>query len=84
MTTTRPDLTGNIACHISATCNSVACCVEVDELRRSLYTSIEINTCQYTLTVTIEGLQHEIELLNYKWGELYRDKGGVTVTVNLY
>lgn len=62
------DITGDIACHIPSTCNSMTCCVQSDLLRRSLFTSIDLNTCLYTMTVTIEDFQHEIQLLNYKWG----------------
>ena len=69
MTSAGLDLTGSIACHIPSSCSSVSCCVGVSEIRRSLYTAVDLNTCQYTLTVTIEELQHDIPLLNYKWGK---------------
>ncbi|CAG2251944.1 unnamed protein product [Mytilus edulis] len=64
---TLPLLPDEISCFISPSQSEVSCCVEVDILKRSLQTSLTLDTCTYKLTVRIENLHHEINLLNYIW-----------------
>ncbi|VDI79784.1 Hypothetical predicted protein [Mytilus galloprovincialis] len=66
---TQPSLPDEITCYISPTLSEVSCCVKVDILKRSLQTSLTLDTCTYKLTVRIENLHHEINLLNYQWGK---------------
>jgi len=61
-------LASNVACYISPTCNYMSCCIYIDMFRRSLLTSIDINTCHYTLVVELEHLHYELSLFNYDWG----------------
>ncbi|XP_076076023.1 uncharacterized protein LOC143046845 [Mytilus galloprovincialis] len=65
---TLPSLPKEITCYISPSQSEVSCCVEVDILKRSLQTILTLDTCTYKLTVRIENLHHEINLLNYQWG----------------
>jgi hypothetical protein len=37
--------------------------------KRSLKATVNLNTCTYKLTVSIENLHHDINLFNYKWGK---------------
>ncbi|VDI08522.1 Hypothetical predicted protein [Mytilus galloprovincialis] len=60
-------LPDNIKCYMSAACNMISCCVYVDIFRRSVFASLEINTCQYILVVYLEHLIYEVHLLNYQW-----------------
>jgi hypothetical protein len=66
---TLPSLPGDIVCHISPTQSEFSCCVHVNLLKRSLKATVNLNTCTYKLTVSIENLHHEISLFNYKWGK---------------
>ncbi|CAC5401975.1 unnamed protein product [Mytilus coruscus] len=67
--TTLPALSGDIACHMSS-CSQFSCCVYNNILRRSLKSSIHLDTCSYMLKVSIEDLHYEFQMLNYQWGEI--------------
>jgi len=55
-------------CHIASTCNSLSCCIKSDLLKRDLYVAVTMNTCGYTLSIQLENLIVEKDLLNYAWG----------------
>lgn len=67
--TTLPILPGDIVCHLSSSCSGFSCCVHSDILKRSLMTSIHLDTCRYTLLVSLEDLTYQFQMLNFNWGK---------------
>ncbi|XP_052081925.1 uncharacterized protein LOC127719726 isoform X2 [Mytilus californianus] len=65
-----------LLCHIAADCNAVSCCAKSDVLKRDFYVAVTLDTCNYILTIQLENLIIEKELLNYVWGS--------TENMNLY
>jgi len=58
----------NINCYVKPSCTNIVCCEDVDMLRRSFETEINIDPCDFKLTVRIERLRFDVPLFDYKWG----------------
>ena len=69
--TSLPALGGDLVCHLSSTCSSFDCCLHSNLLRRTLMSSVHLDTCTYKLLVSIEDLSYEFQMLNYQWGKLF-------------
>lgn len=63
------DISSHASCYIPDTCTALDCCIEVDRIKRQLRTYIDIDTCNYKLTVGIEKLYLEYSLVDYQWGK---------------
>ena len=68
LTTTLPSLPDNTVCHITESCNSVQCCINVDKIGQSFEASIDIDPCKLILKIRIEKLKFEKSLLDFQWG----------------
>ncbi|CAC5375019.1 unnamed protein product [Mytilus coruscus] len=55
-------------CYIPHTCTSIDCCVNLPGLHRNIHASVDIDTCNYKLTVDIEKVHLEYSLVDYEWG----------------
>lgn len=64
-----PALHNNMNCYIDQTCTAVQCCVDVTELGKALEIGINIDPCDFRLSVRIEKLSFEVTLFDYIWGE---------------
>ncbi|XP_076086944.1 uncharacterized protein LOC143057518 [Mytilus galloprovincialis] len=62
-------LNKSVVCHITETCDRVTCCAEIPVLKRYIYASVNLRTCDYILDVDLEENHFEFSLINYKWGK---------------
>ncbi|CAC5398334.1 unnamed protein product [Mytilus coruscus] len=62
-------LNESVACHITETCDRVTCCAEIPVLKRYIYASVNLRTCDYLLDVDLEENHFEFNLINYEWGK---------------
>ncbi|VDI15760.1 Hypothetical predicted protein [Mytilus galloprovincialis] len=62
-------LNESVVCHITETCDRVTCCAEIPVLKRYIYASVNLRTCDYILDVDLEENHYEFSLINYKWGK---------------
>ncbi|KAK3101942.1 hypothetical protein FSP39_007535 [Pinctada imbricata] len=68
---TPPALDGSqITCVMAQSCLSLDCCVEVNELQRTMRTFVDVDLCNYQLRVGIDRLQFNRTLKGFNWGEL--------------
>ncbi|KAL3873935.1 hypothetical protein ACJMK2_037012, partial [Sinanodonta woodiana] len=65
-----PALPDYIGCHISADCQKVDCCVEVQRIRRSFNVHLHMDTCNLRFSIGIEKLQANVSLIHYEWGKV--------------
>ncbi|VDI23782.1 Hypothetical predicted protein, partial [Mytilus galloprovincialis] len=63
-----PSLLSNMNCYIDQSCTAVQCCIDVNELGKSLEIGVEIDPCDFRLTVRIEKLSFDVTLYDYVWG----------------
>ncbi|CAG2247494.1 unnamed protein product [Mytilus edulis] len=64
-----PALYNNMNCYIDQTCTAVQCCVDVTELGKALEIGINVDPCDFRLTVRIEKLSFDVTLFDYVWGK---------------
>ncbi|XP_076089891.1 uncharacterized protein LOC143061777 [Mytilus galloprovincialis] len=55
-------------CYTLPDCTGFQCCVDASIIGRSFLYKISVDACKYKLTVGIEGLEYEQNLLTYKFG----------------
>ncbi|CAC5411203.1 unnamed protein product [Mytilus coruscus] len=55
-------------CYTLPDCTGFQCCVDASVIGRSFLYKISVDACKYKLTVAIEGLEYEQNLLTYKFG----------------
>ncbi|VDI13107.1 Hypothetical predicted protein, partial [Mytilus galloprovincialis] len=73
-----PSLLSNMNCYIDQSCTAVQCCIDVNELGKSLEIGVKIDPCDFRLTVRIEKLSFDVTLYDYMWGKQeYLDLYGV-------
>lgn len=72
-----PVLSEDLTCYLGDTCDTVSCCVDVEDLGRTMEVSLSIDHCNRKLTLQLERLSEEISLVNYKWGKLGMKKVSV-------
>ncbi|XP_052067237.1 uncharacterized protein LOC127706621 [Mytilus californianus] len=61
-------LAEHIPCQFIHTCTEIQCCIPVPVLQRSFYFSLNLDVCNYNLTVYIENLVYHQMLYDYEWG----------------
>lgn len=59
---------GPVSCHITELCTRVECCVEVVPINRTVFMFLDVDTCNYQMSVGIENLVFNISLLHYEFG----------------
>ncbi|XP_071145134.1 uncharacterized protein [Mytilus edulis] len=64
-----PSLLSNMNCYIDQSCTAVQCCIDVNELGKSLEIGVKIDPCDFRLTVRIEKLSFDVTLYDYVWGK---------------
>ncbi|XP_052081234.1 uncharacterized protein LOC127719258 [Mytilus californianus] len=62
------NLSEPVSCNLDATCNKIRCCVNVEDLGRTMEVSLSLDHCNSILTIQLERLTEEISLIDYKWG----------------
>lgn len=67
-------MSGYVRCNMGYTCDTVSCCVDVEDLGRTMEVSLSIDHCNRKLTLQLERLSEEISLVDYKWGRLEIDR----------
>ncbi|XP_071798137.1 uncharacterized protein [Asterias amurensis] len=67
-------------CSISENCLRLDCCLELDiqrlKFRRSFEAFIEVNACDFTITIAFQHLRYTKLLLGYDWGRVKQQKIG--------
>ncbi|KAL3873866.1 hypothetical protein ACJMK2_036950, partial [Sinanodonta woodiana] len=67
-----------VACHVPPQCTGVECCVFVPLISRSIHVFVDIDDCNYQMTVGIEKLVFNVTLFNYDFGKKeYMDLDGM-------
>ncbi|XP_063399950.1 uncharacterized protein LOC134684584 [Mytilus trossulus] len=61
-------LAEHIHCQFINTCTEIQCCIPVPILQRSFYFSLNLDVCNYNLTVYIENFVYHKMLYEYNWG----------------
>ncbi|KAL5013968.1 hypothetical protein ScPMuIL_008238, partial [Solemya velum] len=59
-----------VVCHISGTCTNIQCCLDAGRIPLHFHAYMDLDACNYKLTVGIEKLHFDIMLLDYEWGVL--------------
>ncbi|XP_071123205.1 uncharacterized protein [Mytilus edulis] len=57
-----------ITCYLDETCLSLQCCREADFISKSFFVRVEIDPCNYLVTLQIEKLIINTTLNDYEWG----------------
>ncbi|KAK3612535.1 hypothetical protein CHS0354_024512 [Potamilus streckersoni] len=63
-----PNLGKEISCYIPGKCTAVDCCMDVGLIGRPVHIVVDINPCQYQMTLEIEDYNRTVSLLEYDWG----------------
>ena len=58
-----------MSCYLSETCTAIDCCIDVEQISRSVHVYINLDACNYRLTAGIEKLTFDIPLLQYQFGQ---------------
>lgn len=66
--TTLGTLTDPVSCYLDYTCSTVDCCIDVNQVGRTMTASLSVDNCHQKMTLQLERLTKEISLLNYTWG----------------
>jgi len=57
-----------LKCTFVGSCSNISCCLDAGVLNRRFYFNIDLEPCQYKMTVSIEGFKRTVSLLDYDWG----------------
>ncbi|XP_052067242.1 uncharacterized protein LOC127706625 [Mytilus californianus] len=66
---TLPKLKGPISCYLTESCTHVECCIFVTQINRTVSLFLDINACNYQMSVGIETLIFRKSLLHYEFGK---------------
>ncbi|VDI38371.1 SWI/SNF-related matrix-associated actin-dependent regulator of chromatin subfamily E, member 1 [Mytilus galloprovincialis] len=66
---TLPSVPNTMSCYLSDTCTGIDCCIDVEQISRSVNVYIKLDACNYKLTAGIEKLTFDVPLLNYEFGQ---------------
>lgn len=64
-----PKLPDELKCHVPDYCTGFDCCLSLDILRTTMNIEFLLDSCAYTLTMSIEKFKKTILLLDYDWGK---------------
>ncbi|XP_071131855.1 uncharacterized protein [Mytilus edulis] len=64
-----PSVPNTMSCHLTDTCTGIDCCIDVEQISRSINVYIKLDACNYKLTAGIEKLTFDVPLLNYEFGQ---------------
>ncbi len=78
-TTTLPALSEEVAkiayCSLSENCLRLDCCLELNiekfKFRHSFKAFVEVDACDFTITIAFQNLRFPKMLLSYEWGECF-------------
>ena len=54
-----------LTCHLAVSCTHITCCLEVEELARSVELYIQLDSCDRELIAAIDKLVYKKTLINY-------------------
>ena len=69
-----PDLPASVSCTVTERCTSVECCIKSDRLQRNFHTVLNIDPCHYNMTVGIDRLRFNVNILDKPWGKYEKRK----------
>jgi hypothetical protein len=58
-----------VFCYLDYSCSLVNCCVSVETIGRSLNVQIKLDPCSQKMTVNLERISIEVDLLSFDYGE---------------
>jgi hypothetical protein len=64
-----PKIHKSMSCYLSETCTAIDCCIDVEQIGRSVNVYINLDACNYRLTAGIEKVTFDIPLLQYQFGQ---------------
>ena len=64
-----PVLPDDTVCSVPSHCTAVDCCVEFPFINRNLNFKVDLNTCDYTLTISIENVEFTRMTFRTVWGK---------------
>ncbi|XP_041378093.1 uncharacterized protein LOC121390363 [Gigantopelta aegis] len=62
-----PVLPTNMACSVPDHCTALDCCLDVPFIQKSLNFKVDLNMCEFSLTVSVENVEVKIMLFKYVW-----------------
>jgi len=68
--TSLEDISSHAACHIPDRCTAVDCCITLPSFRRNVNVFVDLDSCDYRLSVGIEKIHLNFSLVDYQWGTL--------------
>lgn len=66
--TTASSLPDEVACHVSDTCGSLQCCIDVPLIKRSVEMSVTIDQCLLTVDVQLEQFHRKFDIKDLFYG----------------
>lgn len=67
--TALPSLAGeDIVCYITSSCETVQCCINVPIISTTFNARLNVDPCNFLMTVEIEKLKFTKKLFDYEWG----------------
>ncbi|XP_062581277.1 uncharacterized protein LOC134243073, partial [Saccostrea cucullata] len=64
-----PSLAGeDITCYLPSSCSAVQCCINVPVISTTFHTRLEVDPCNFLMTVEVEQLKFTRKLFDYEWG----------------
>jgi hypothetical protein len=66
---TLPKIHKSMSCYLSETCTAIDCCIDVEQISRSVNVYINLDACNYKLIAGIEKVTFDIPLLQYQFGQ---------------
>ncbi|VDI43606.1 Hypothetical predicted protein [Mytilus galloprovincialis] len=64
-----PPLSGPVSCHLMETCTGIQCCIDVEQLTRSISAYMVLDTCSYSFEIGIEKLTYKKSLLEFEFDQ---------------
>lgn len=61
-------ISGHSSCYIPDKCTAIYCCTDIPQLNITVNTGIDLDICDYRLTVSLEEVTIEYSLVDYEYG----------------
>lgn len=65
--------TENVTCYLDYSCSLLNCCISVEKIDRSMSVQLKFDQCTQKLTVNLERVKIEVDLLSFEYGRNYFD-----------
>ncbi|VDI45262.1 Hypothetical predicted protein [Mytilus galloprovincialis] len=63
-----PILPKEVVCHLDSTCNGITCCIEIKLLQKNINVFMDIDSCNYRVSIGIEKYQFHFSFGDFQFG----------------